>query len=84
MNKLLTPQEVADLLSVRKSTIYQWTHQGYIPFVKLGKFVRFNQDKVMEWVERKSILGRKKRCIEVKTLGYEPFPASRQGTIQDT
>jgi len=69
MNKLLTPQEVADLLSVRKSTIYQWTHQGYIPHVKLGKFVRFNQDKVMEWVEKKSFKGRMNRCIEVKSFG---------------
>ena len=69
MNKLLTPQEVADLLSVRKSNIYQWTHQGYIPHVKLGKFVRFNEDKVMEWVERKEQTGRKSRCIEVKTFG---------------
>ena len=28
MNKLLTPAEVAELLAVRESTIYQWTHQG--------------------------------------------------------
>jgi len=69
MNKLLTPQEVADLLSVNKSTIYQWTHQGYIPHVKLGKFVRFNQEKVMEWVERKSKAGRKNRCLVVKDFG---------------
>jgi len=69
MNKLLTPQEVADLLSVRKSTIYQWTHQGYIPHVKLGKFVRFNQDKVMEWVERRSNTGRINKRIFVKNMG---------------
>jgi len=65
MNKLLTPQEVADLLSVRKSTIYQWTHQGYIPHVKLGKFVRFKEDKVMEWVDRKSNNGRIRRKVNV-------------------
>jgi len=69
MNKLLTPQEVADLLSVRQSTIYQWTHQGYIPHVKLGKFVRFNQDKVMEWVERRSNTGRINKRIFVKNMG---------------
>jgi len=69
MNKLLTPQEVADLLSVRKSTIYQWTHQGFIPHVKLGKIVRFKEDKVMEWVEKKSDRGRLKKRIIVEDFG---------------
>jgi excisionase family DNA binding protein len=37
MPKLLTPQEIAEYLGVKPSTIYQWTHQGFIPHVKLGK-----------------------------------------------
>lgn len=68
MNKLLTPQEVADLLSVQKSTIYQWTHQGFIPHVKLGKFVRFKEDKVMEWLERKAQNGRLTKRVEINNL----------------
>jgi len=61
MTKLLTPQQIADILGVRKSTIYQWTHQGYIPHVKLGKLVRFREKKVMEWIEKRSCVGRLKR-----------------------
>jgi len=68
MNKLLTPQEVADLLSVRKSTIYQWTHQDYIPHIKLGKFVRFNEDNILQWVEDKSNVGRKRQRVEIQNL----------------
>ena len=64
MNKLLTPDEVAELLSVRKSTIYQWTHQGFIPHVKLGKLVRFKEKDVAEWVEKRSVRGRLGRRLD--------------------
>jgi len=68
MTKLLTPQQTADVLGVQKSTIYQWTHQGYIPHVKLGKLVRFREKKVMEWVEKRSCSGTKTRRINAKNL----------------
>jgi prophage regulatory protein len=63
MTKLLTPQQIADVLGVQKSTIYQWTHQGYIPHVKLGKLVRFREKAVMEWVEKRSEPGRMTRRL---------------------
>jgi len=66
MEKLLTPQEIAEVLGVQPSTIYQWTHQGYIPHVKLGKFVRFKEKDVEKWVERKASNGRVTRKVELK------------------
>ncbi|MCP4685728.1 MAG: helix-turn-helix domain-containing protein [bacterium] len=48
---------------VTGSTIYQWTHQGYIPHVKLGKLVRFREKKVLEWIEKRSCSGRKTRRV---------------------
>ena len=63
MNKLLTPQEMADMLGVKKSTIYQWTHQGYIPYVKLGNFVRFKESEVIQWIDKRSLPGRRTRKI---------------------
>jgi len=68
MEKLLTPQEVADYLGVKKSTIYQWTHQEYIPHVKLGKLVRFRLKDIDEWLERKTVSGRTSRSIDVSEL----------------
>ncbi len=69
MNKLLTPDEVAELLSVRKSTIYQWTHQGFIPHVKLGKFVRFKESDVSKWLEKRSSNGRGTRKANLTDIG---------------
>ncbi len=66
MNKLLTPHELSDLLGVKLSTIYQWTHIGYIPHFKLGRFVRFKENEVLEWLESKSRNGRPKRVIGIE------------------
>jgi len=58
MNKLLTPEEMSEVLGVKLSTIYQWTHIGYIPHFKLGRFVRFKERDVLEWLESKKDNGR--------------------------
>ncbi len=69
MNKLLTPQEMADMLGVQKSTIYQWTHQGFIPHVKLGNLVRFRVSAVNKWLEKSATAGRVSRKVDVGELG---------------
>jgi len=68
MEKLLTPQEIAEVLGVQPSTIYQWTHQGYIPHVKLGKFVRFRAKDVEKWVERKASNGKRTRKVDIRLI----------------
>ncbi len=65
MDKLLTPQQIAELIGVKRSTIYQWTHQGFIPHVKLGRLVRFSETAVMKWVEDRSTNGRKTRRVGI-------------------
>ena len=63
MNRLLTSDEVADLLGVQKSTIYQWTHEGFIPYVKLGRCVRFRTADIEKWVEKRAEAGRQTRIF---------------------
>ncbi|MBL7130902.1 MAG: helix-turn-helix domain-containing protein, partial [Candidatus Omnitrophica bacterium] len=41
MVKMLNPEQVSDMLKIKVSTIYQWTHQRFIPHIKVGRFVRF-------------------------------------------
>ena len=70
--KLLTPAEVAELLGVRESTIYQWTHQGFIPHVKLGRFVRFREADIARWLDERSENGRATLKVELTELGFAP------------
>ena len=53
--KLLTPQECADLLKFKISTVYAFVHQKRIPYIKLGgRALRFDPERIREWVERQS------------------------------
>jgi excisionase family DNA binding protein len=66
LNRLLNAVEIAEYLGVAKTTIYQWTHEGYIPHIKFrGKFVRFRLSTIDKWLESQSIAGRKERKITV-------------------
>jgi len=68
VNRLLSTQEVADLLGVKLSTIYQWTHQGFIPHVKLGKFVRFKESEIAKWIEKREVAGRTTQRLRVNMV----------------
>jgi excisionase family DNA binding protein len=67
--KLLSPQQVADLLGVKLCTIYQWRSEGYIPCVKLGRALRFDPRVIEVWIKKCSEEGRTTREIDLKELG---------------
>jgi len=54
---LLTVEELADQLKVKKSWVYAQTRQigpGTIPRVKCGKYLRFYFEDVFEWLKMKT------------------------------
>jgi len=53
--ELLTVQEMADRLKVKKSWLYfrsMQTGDGAIPRIKIGKYIRYNPICVMAWIEK--------------------------------
>jgi excisionase family DNA binding protein len=50
MEKLITVQELSKLLSVKTRTLYHWVREGVIPYVRLGKLVRFDLGQIEDWV----------------------------------
>ena len=48
--KFLTVEQVAEMLQVTRTTIYNLKKKG-LPFIKLGKNIRFDQDEVVDWVK---------------------------------
>jgi excisionase family DNA binding protein len=54
MEKLMTYQEVAMQLDLSIRYIAKLVALDEIPYVKIGKAVRFNPAKIKEWVDRKS------------------------------
>lgn len=52
---LLTVEEIAKELKVTRQTIYQWRKDG-MPFLRMGRLIRFEQEKVMEWLKENARL----------------------------
>ena len=52
MERLMTAKQVSELIEVKPSTIYQWVHTGLIPYVKIGKCVRFKKDELFRWIDK--------------------------------
>ncbi len=51
--KLLTVQQVAEILSVQTSWVYEQARKNKIPHVRLGKYLRFKMDEIHQYVEAK-------------------------------
>ena len=52
MERLMTAKQVGELIEVKPNTIYQWVHLGLIPYVKLGKCVRFEKAELFRWIDK--------------------------------
>lgn len=48
-------KDLAEYLGVSVNTVYAWTSQHRVPYVKVGKIVRFDTKKVEEWIKNNSI-----------------------------
>ena len=48
---LLTAGEVAKLLGVPKSWVYEQSRRGRIPTVTLGRYRRYRAEAIEEWLE---------------------------------
>lgn len=48
----LTFDEAARLLRVKVSWLYERTRLNAVPHIKLGKYLRFDQDELLTWVRQ--------------------------------
>jgi excisionase family DNA binding protein len=48
---LLTIKETSIALNVPAKTLYLWSKRGQIPVIRVGRHLRFNLSKVMEYFE---------------------------------
>jgi excisionase family DNA binding protein len=55
VEKLLTPQEVADVLGVKVQTLSVWRSHGRydLPYIKSGSLVRYREADVLAFIENR-------------------------------
>jgi excisionase family DNA binding protein len=67
--RLLTAEEVAEILGVTTAWVYEQSRAGRIPTVTLGRYRRYRREAIEAWVAE----------LERSTAGGRPVGASHRG-----
>ena len=52
--RLMTEAEVCEFLRIKPRQLYDWRMHGLIPYIKIGKALRFRRSEVEEAIDRMS------------------------------
>ncbi|MDO9183440.1 MAG: helix-turn-helix domain-containing protein [Bacteriovorax sp.] len=55
MNKLIKIEELVELLQVKESLIRSLIFRKKIPFIKIGRLIRFDVEEINKWLRKKPI-----------------------------
>lgn len=50
--RLLTAKETAEILRVTLPRVYELAREGLIPNVRMGRQIRFDEAKLVEWAKQ--------------------------------
>jgi len=53
--RFLTVPELSEFLGITEGTVYVWVCHRKIPYVKVGRLVKFDLRKIEKWVEERSV-----------------------------
>ncbi|OQX79707.1 MAG: hypothetical protein B6D56_06525 [Candidatus Omnitrophica bacterium 4484_70.1] len=53
--RLMSVEELAHYLSLKKQTIYNWLHNRKISGIKIGKVWRFDKKEIEKWLKRHKV-----------------------------
>jgi len=51
---LISIDEAATYLGLQKSTLYSWINQRKIPYIKVGKLIKFDMRQLDKWLQEKA------------------------------
>lgn len=54
-DQLLTKEQIAKLLNVKMDWLNSYIFRKQIPFIKLGKHIRFCPAEIQKWIEERKI-----------------------------
>lgn len=60
LENLWSTKRLSEFLDVPAMTIKDWCYKRQIPFVKVGRHVRFRPSDVQKWLEERGIYGHPK------------------------
>jgi excisionase family DNA binding protein len=52
--ELLSTSEASEFLGIKKNTLYEWIIQKKIPYIKVGRLVKFRREDLEAWLKRRT------------------------------
>ncbi len=52
VERLLLADEVAEILRVKKFRVYELVRSNQIPYVKMGRQIRFSESALRDWISK--------------------------------
>jgi excisionase family DNA binding protein len=52
--QLLDTNEAAEYLGISRNTLYEWTIQKKIPYIKVGRLVKFRKEDLESWLKQRT------------------------------
>jgi len=53
---LLTIQQAAQITGISITTLYKWVSHRKIPYIKMGRLVKFDPLKLEEWIKQQTVM----------------------------
>ncbi len=53
---LLTIQQAAQITGISTTTLYKWVSHRKIPYIKMGRLVKFDPLKLEEWIKQQTVM----------------------------
>jgi len=64
MRRLIPIQQAADYTGLSIHTLYAMVSQRRIPYVKVGRLVRFNEELLDKWIRQQTVMPMPPRSID--------------------
>jgi len=53
--RFLGIKQLAEYLGIAEGTVYAWVCHRKIPYIKVGRLVKFDMRKIEKWLEERSV-----------------------------
>ncbi len=53
--RLLNITELSEMIGIKQGTLYVWVCQRKLPYLKVGKLVKFDLKEIDTWLEEKRV-----------------------------
>ncbi len=53
--RLMNAEEAAKFLGIKKSTVYAWVAQRRLPYIKVGRLLKFRPRALERWLKEREI-----------------------------